>query len=208
MNISSEQIDQILIYGLTALIFNYPGKCIIPEFLKEPNKQKYRTQIFSLIPRILANYPNLFPISGIVRKSGSYFYLELNDDGAYTTMMSSLLDLIERTYGYQALIPANYPYPLNKIKVISPPSTVGSHVTISKYTNPSWIGKTVQFNIDLTKSLTSYFADQMGLVASNFNSNVYPIRWYVLYVKNLPSQLLLNYNDTPHISLGILAYLK
>lgn len=202
------QTENLLISGLNALIFNYPGKCIIPEFLQEPEKQKYRTQIFRLIPLVLSDYPDLFPTSGTVRKSGTYFYIDLDDNGAYTNKMASIFNLIEQTYGIQMLLPNNYPYPLNKIKVIAPPSTVESHVTISKYTNPSWIGKKVQFNIDVTKSVASYFSDQMGLVPSNFNSNIYPIRWYVLYVKDLPSQLLINYNDTPHISMCILAYLK
>lgn len=141
---------------------------------------------------------DIFPKFGRIKKSGSYFYIDINDNSAYITKISNLLNIVNSIFNYpdkKGCKPGVY-------NIVPPPSPSGSHVTL--YTNSKQqlyqnLGKTVYFSII---DLVSYKHDKLGYEASGFDSSIYPCQWYVLKVKLDPT--LKNIFD-PHISVGILA---
>lgn len=202
--------NEIIKYAITSFVLDKTGRCLLPELVQELDINEIRKLVFEQIPRVISENTYFFPLTGIVKKSGSYAYVSLPDNNNYITALLPLLNLVEETYGIEELVPKNYPLlnQKNKISVISPPSPIGSHVTIGNNFSPSWLNKKVDFLIDLSLPLVTYGDSKRGLTPSSFDHRVYPIRWYVLYVKGLPQELLYNYHDRPHISVGMLAYVK
>lgn len=165
------------------------------------SKPQLREQFLIRIPIVISQMPAQFPIIGIVSKLDNYYYIKLNDNGNYIIAISKLLNAIEIGYGFSKLVNNN----LLKYNlfIIPPLSPVGSHVTIGKNINPNLIGKEIKFTL---ANLASYFDSRGGLEPSNLDKHFYPIKWYVIYVNGIPSDLIKNYYDQPHISVGVLGY--
>jgi len=133
----------------------------------------------------------LYPRQGVVKKSGNYYYLEISDGGGYTQSGSEMLSITEiylQGYGI---------YP--------PPSPVGSHVTLRSPLPPQELGKVYTFNLD--QRVVTYPHEKQGKAPSSFDPTLYPVSWYVIYVKGLPSHIVNPY-DPPHISIAVMGYRK
>lgn len=160
-----------------------------------------RDQLLQRIPIVLSQMPIYFPTTGVVSKINNYNYIKLNDNNNYIVAISKLLNAIEYGYGFDKLV-MNKSLLQYKLKIVAPPSPIGSHVTIG---NNNLINQKVSFTLT---NLTSYYDQGQGYRVSGFDSNLYIIKWYVIYVNGLPTELTKNYNDIPHISVGVLSYNK
>lgn len=142
----------------------------------------------------------LFPKQGIVRRSGSYFYIDIRDSNRYVNKLSYLLNGVYGKLKYpnqKGCKPGSY-------NIVAPPSPSGSHVTLDTNVKKGLygkIGKTIRFKI---LDLISYKHDKRGYSASGFDQSLFPCQWYVLRVKLDHSLGKLHIFD-PHISVGILA---
>ncbi len=190
-------------YGLEALIVDRPGRCLVSEYLKE-NKDDVRKYMLKILPTIVNDLPQFFPKSGIVRRLGTYNYIELNDNGYYTDNLASVLNVVESTYGYSKLLPGHQLSPI--IKVVPPPSPANSHITISPNIDDSWLGRTIDFKLDIEIGVVIYPEEHQGSKPTIFDLNISTISWYLLYVKGIPLELLRDYSIPPHISIAMLAY--
>lgn len=185
------------------LIYNYFYNKVTNDYIINLIKQQpqLRQQFLQRIPIVISQMPIQFPTVGIISKVDNYFYIKINDNKNYIVAISKLLNAIEYGYGFDKLVNSNLlKYNLT---IIPPLSPVGSHVTIGKDINPNLIGKEIKFTL---ANLASYFDERQGLEPSNLDKHFYPIKWYVIYVNDIPFNLTKNYNDQPHISVGVLGY--
>ena len=204
-NLGNLTDNDLIEYGLEALIVNRPGKCLIPEYMATPNNDQVRKYILRVLPTIVNDLPQFFPKTGIVRRLSGYNYIELVDHGYYTDKLASILDMVDRSYGYSRLIRGPPLSPM--IKVVPPPSPAKSHITISPDIDDSWLGKTINFEIDTTPGIIVYPEAHAGSKPTIFDPNISTISWYLIYVKGVPLDLLRNYSIPPHISVAMLAYI-
>jgi len=146
--------------------------------------------------------PDIFPRMGYVAGSGSYYYLRIPDGTAYIKRIPSVLSVIEAAYGIENLTSSGTPY-RHLYTVHPPPSPAGAHITLGDSLPQKSIGHKVEFQLDCF----SYYGDgKAGKKPSGFRSELYPYRWYVLYVIGVSEdlrELAPDYNDKPHISVGV-----
>ncbi|SNW62181.1 Hypothetical protein ORPV_277 [Orpheovirus IHUMI-LCC2] len=201
------QIDNLLHMYISGVNYSYPI-ITIPNLIMY--NSLYRDVILRRLPYIISLYPNIFPTYGTIIKKDDFYYIRIDDKGSYTNLLYPLLASMEYGYGYNKLIPQNYVPPVSPgfVDMFKSPSPVGSHISISQKINPQLVGNTVNFQIDLGKGITDYASLDGGVIPSPFNPWLYPLRWYLLNVTGLPSELFINYKFNSHITIGVLAYLS
>lgn len=137
------------------------------------------------LPRILST---LFPLHGVVRRlptdgGGYYYFLAL--DGDFTGVATRSLALTEP------------PRPAGGV-LEPPPSTAGSHVTLSSSTPAAQLGKAYAFHL----TASPFDTWKVPAKPSGFDPSLAITQWYALNVTGLPSAIV----DTkypPHISLAV-----
>lgn len=162
-----------------------------------------RARAWDEIVRLVVAHPDVFPTRGVIRRSGSYAYLDVEGGDAYVTRVPAAVDAVERGYGVARLLQAPPPPGWQQYRVYAPPSPVGAHVTLSGVSPPaSWLDRPVRFRVE---GLVSYLHDRLGRAPSGFDPRFYPYRWYVMPVTLLDPPLAgLSWADPPHISVGVL----
>jgi len=173
------------------------------------NKQPYyRDYILHRLPTIMSYYNDFFPLRGIITEKNGFYYIKIDDNDNYINLLTELLSFIEYSYGYDKLIPNNYIPPLypGYIELISSPSPIGTHISLGKKIKREWIGKYINFNLNLNKGIVSYLSLDNGQISSPFNPYLFPLRWYLIDILNLPKDLFTNYKFDPHITISVLAY--
>lgn len=151
--------------------------------------QRLTREIF---PRVLRSLSQKFPLDGIVRRSGNYYYLDL-DEGNYQRAASIILNNTESKLSL-------LPQPGFRTAIVPPPSPVGTHVTLRSNLPFQELGRTYSFELDTAQGIVSYPHEKQGKSPSDFDSTVYPISWYVIYVKGLPNHITDPY-DRPQYQL-------
>ena len=191
-SLRKKYLPEIIRVGLVSNILSLPGTSILGE-IKAIAPQEVQNQTRKQLPRIMNELSDYFPQYGIIKRVDKYFYLELPDAGNYIGIGSKILSITE------VIDKSTYP----NMSVYPPPSPVKTHVTLNQNLSSNEIGKRYDFELDLDRGIVSYSHEKKGLQPSMFDSHLYPIKWYVIYVKNLP-EFLVNSYDPPHISIGVL----
>src|SRR6266498_3612644 len=87
------------------------------------------------IKKIISSHHESFPLSGIVSKSGNYYYLNINDEKNYVRSASMILSVSEPD------ITISPPVGFKKTVIVPPPSPIGTHVTLRNNLPYNELGK-------------------------------------------------------------------
>lgn len=184
-NEEKEVAREAIVSSIKSHLFGLPGRALLKEYRAFNPTLTHNVTKYTL-PGI---FSDIFLLEGTVKKSGTFYYLELQDD--FVGAASDILDSTES-------LPSG-------LSIFPPPSPIGSHVTLRRPLPSHDLGKRYRFTLD--DRISSYSHEGGGKIPSGFDKTLYPVYWYVIYVHGLPSHLV-NPHDPPHISIAVSGFRK
>src|SRR6266496_5285452 len=93
-NVKYNMMKNTLYFAMESALFGLPGYSLLEEY-KQQRPKELQEFTRSLLPKIFSSHHESFPLSGIVSKSGNYYYLNINDEKNYVRSASMILSVSE-----------------------------------------------------------------------------------------------------------------